>query len=1078
MTKKKTLPIQAELEASQAYYFDLYDQAPVGYILLNERGLILEANLSAAALLGMAKDALVGQPLSRFVLPDDQELYDQHSKHLIETGAPQVCELRLGRADGSQLWVWMNTSMGQGAEGAPVYRSVLHDTTERKQKEDALKKSETQYRLLAEHVTDIIWMMDMDMHLTYISPAVKSFSGYSAAELMAQGPDEILTPASRETFLQLWAEGPAQGQNGLWNPQQGFQVELEFCCKDGSTVWGESLVSYMADMTGSPMTILGSTRNITARKQAEMALQSAHEELKHRTAEIQQAHVERDKLLEDLTHQNLQLQTVAEISRSAAASLDLDYLIQRSVDLIYGKFGFYFAGIYLTDEQNKYDDLCAATGESGQLLLARKHRLAVGGNSMIGWCIANARARIALDVAQETIRFKNPFLPDTRSEMALPLLGRERCIGARSVQSAGEQPFTDRDITILQTMADQLATAIENARLYTALQMKLSEHKQAEKDLQHYVNELEVLYAVAAAASAFLDPIVLLTTTLENVMENIDIDADAGWVIMPDDLPERQQQVVVSRGISSAFLSPKAPAGLGDHSNLRLWSNATRPAAGATRSSELYYLPDELAQAGLQNGVDIPLTAGQHLLGFMSIAWKAAKPHFAINYDLLLAIGRQIGMALRNTQLYRAARQVNLLKVLNAIGTAASSTLELNILLHEVLQITCQALNASDGSILLRDSDTEELIFSMALTDASEVLSGHRIPKGHGIAGWVVEHRQTVRVNNVAEDPRWYRDFDNIVGYSTRSLLAAPLVYRDIITGVIEVTNKVQGEFTEEDANLLEAVSAISSAALENARLFASTLARADELQLLYDERARIQAHMIQTEKVAALGRLAASIAHEINNPLQAIQGCLTLFTEEMNGSQRHDKLSRYLGIVESEIDRVAVIVSRMRDFSRPLREETSPTYIISALESVLDLSAKQLQHNNISVERIWPDEFPVIEANPGALRQVFLNLVLNAIDAMPNGGRLRVLVGLDQMSRGRPPQPAIRIEFGDSGRGMSQQTLAHLFEPFFTTKENGTGLGLYISHEIITSHHGEIAVSSEIGIGTTFVILLPLERV
>jgi two-component system NtrC family sensor kinase len=234
---------------------------------------------------------------------------------------------------------------------------------------------------------------------------------------------------------------------------------------------------------------------------------------------------------------------------------------------------------------------------------------------------------------------------------------------------------------------------------------------------------------------------------------------------------------------------------------------------------------------------------------------------------------------------------------------------------------------------------------------------------------------------------------------------------------------------------------------------------------------------MIQTEKVAALGRLAASIAHEINNPLQAIQGCLTLFMEEMNGSQRHDKLSRYLGIVESEINRVAVIVSRMRDFSRPFREESSPTHIISALESVLDLSAKQLQHNNIIVERVWPGEFPIFEANPGALRQVFLNLTLNAIDAMPNGGRLRVLVSLDQMSRGRRPQPAIRIEFGDSGRGMSQQTLAHLFEPFFTTKENGTGLGLYISHEIITSHHGEIAVSSEIGIGTTFVILLPLER-
>ena len=225
---------------------------------------------------------------------------------------------------------------------------------------------------------------------------------------------------------------------------------------------------------------------------------------------------------------------------------------------------------------------------------------------------------------------------------------------------------------------------------------------------------------------------------------------------------------------------------------------------------------------------------------------------------------------------------------------------------------------------------------------------------------------------------------------------------------------------------------------------------------------------MIHSEKTAAVGRLTASIAHEINNPLQSVQGCLTLAEEEMADGQSWTEIEHYLEIAGNEIERIAAIVGRMRDFYRPVREERQPTDVHAVLDSVLALSNKELQHANVSIVREWASELPMIQANPDHLKQVFLNLVLNAKDAMPQGGTLHVRTALDRMptSDGQSPLPAVRMEFSDTGVGMSPETQARLFEPFFTTKEQGMGLGLSISYGIVESHRGQISVKSQQGRG------------
>lgn len=259
---------------------------------------------------------------------------------------------------------------------------------------------------------------------------------------------------------------------------------------------------------------------------------------------------------------------------------------------------------------------------------------------------------------------------------------------------------------------------------------------------------------------------------------------------------------------------------------------------------------------------------------------------------------------------------------------------------------------------------------------------------------------------------------------------------------------------------------------LESARLY-------DELRELLNGHAQLQTQQIHNEKMAALGRLVASFAHEVNNPLQSVLGCLSLAEEELSGLQRKEKLDRYVAVAKTEVERICGLVGRMREFYRPAGKEMRQIDLREVLESVMELVHKELQHNKILVEREWPDTPIIAQVNPGNLKQVILNLVLNAVDAMPAGGTLRLSARPDQIVCGQDDQsrPAILIECSDTGKGMSHDDQMRLFEPFFTTKAQGSGLGLYISYGIITSHNGKMQVTSQLGKGTTFSILLPEEQ-
>jgi GAF domain-containing protein/HAMP domain-containing protein len=188
----------------------------------------------------------------------------------------------------------------------------------------------------------------------------------------------------------------------------------------------------------------------------------------------------------ELEHRAVQLATAAEVSRNATSVLDPDELMHQTVNLIRDRFGLYYVGLFLLDEAKRWAVLRAGTGEPGHQMLKAGHRLQVNEESMISWCITHGQARIALDVGKEAVHFDNPLLPETRSEMALPLISRGQVIGALTVQSTETAAFSDVDISVLQTMADQVAVAIDNARLFREVQSSLEE---AQAIHQHYLRE-------------------------------------------------------------------------------------------------------------------------------------------------------------------------------------------------------------------------------------------------------------------------------------------------------------------------------------------------------------------------------------------------------------------------------------------------------------------------------------------------------------------------------------------------------------------------------------------------------------
>lgn len=263
----------------------------------------------------------------------------------------------------------------------------------------------------------------------------------------------------------------------------------------------------------------------------------------------------------------------------------------------------------------------------------------------------------------------------------------------------------------------------------------------------------------------------------------------------------------------------------------------------------------------------------------------------------------------------------------------------------------------------------------------------------------------------------------------------------------------------------------LSQRQMDAARSLKKTIHERDES---YDKLKHQTEVLVQTEeqlrhadRLSALGKLSAGIAHEVRNPLASIKGTAEIFSDKFKPG---DKEYEFAKILIKEVNRLDKVVEELLDFARPKPLELKLSNINDIIQSVLKLTGHQISNSRIDLETQFAKDMPPVNVDPEQMKQIFLNLVINAVQAMPDGGALRI--GSYQNGS------EVVCEFSDTGMGISKEQQENLFTPFFTSKANGTGLGLAIAYKIIESHKGKIKYTTQENQGTTFVISLPIENV
>ncbi len=416
-------------------------------------------------------------------------------------------------------------------------------------------------------------------------------------------------------------------------------------------------------------------------------------------------------------------------------------------------------------------------------------------------------------------------------------------------------------------------------------------------------------------------------------------------------------------------------------------------------------------------------------------------------------------------------RQNVRLATLNAISLTVSSSLDLNEVLNSTIDEMLEILGPDCVRIYLLDDKKE--ILNLA---AHRGFSPGFIEKGHmrsrrvgdGLLGKTVLTRETEVVDNLSrpEDPY----VDSIAEEGILSTVYVPLVLKGEPVGVMCVCSRSEFEFSEDYVEFLTAIGNQIGMAVRNAMLY-------EGANRAYQELKEVQEQVLRSEKLASLGKLSATIAHEINNPIAAVLTYVKLMMKLVKkghfSQDRAEDISRYLGTMASEMTRCGEIVKNLLAFSRRTKIAIKPQNIDQIINRTLALTSHDLELKEIQFESEIAPDLPMVRCDFRQVQQVLLNLISNASEAMEGGGVLSISAKLSKKNG------FMEITISDTGCGISEEDQKNIFEPFFTTKEEGKGVGLGLSvvYGIITNHNASIEVESEVGKGSAFKVLLPIER-
>ncbi len=473
--------------------------------------------------------------------------------------------------------------------------------------------------------------------------------------------------------------------------------------------------------------------------------------------------------------------------------------------------------------------------------------------------------------------------------------------------------------------------------------------------------------------------------------------------------------------------------------------------------------------------VSIPLKIGERVVGVMNISRPTAGPFTKDAIRIWNLFSNQAAIAIENARLFEAERKQNeRIEALRSAVTVINSSLDIGDVLDFILTELRRVIPYDSASIMLIDGNRLRVVGGRDLPDREII--GKTFPSNE-LDQEIAATRKPLIIENAGEDERFLGWGGT--GY-VRGWLSAPLISKEKMIGYITLDSRSPGAFSQDDAEIATSFAYEAAMAVENATLHKNLKDKLRDLQESRDQ-------LLHSEKLAAIGRLVAGVAHELNNPLTSIIGIAQILqTYEVN-----QEISDYLVSLVREAHRTANIVRSLLDFSRQHKPNKGIIEIHQVLKSVFDILAYDLRSNNINLVTEFSPDVPSTMADPHKLQQVFVNLITNARQALvelKEEGQLTVVTQTgaslyNKRSRGLQGmadpviEEVIRIIVRDTGPGIPAAVLPHIFDPFYTTKPigGGTGLGLSVCHGIIREHGGYMWVESTEGKGASFYVELPV---
>lgn len=449
--------------------------------------------------------------------------------------------------------------------------------------------------------------------------------------------------------------------------------------------------------------------------------------------------------------------------------------------------------------------------------------------------------------------------------------------------------------------------------------------------------------------------------------------------------------------------------------------------------------------------------------GILLWAWKNKLPdETGIYLEKSKLIAEQIKLSLKLALKEQRDQEISAkLAALLELSTAIYSSLNYTDVLEKAIHLSKKIIGADGGSIFILDKKDNLLRPLITIDETHEdQISRVTLRPGEGLTGLVVQTGVGLISNHSEDDPRTFQVPDTPI--EPESLICAPLTWSGEVIGAITLRSTAGKPFSQEDLEILTIVARQTADAIENAKLYES-------LENAYKELTNTQEQLVMTEKLRALGEMAGGVAHDFNNVLGTILGRTQLLLREM----RDTRWLEYLKQIEQVTLAGAKTVQKLQNFtrisSRGQFENIDLRHIIAdAIETTKPRWKDDCQRQGISIElnSEIKELYPIL-GNRSELIEAVSNLILNAVDALPKGGRINISAYMDKM------RAAIKVE--DNGIGMADATLNRVFYPFFTTKGiKNTGMGLAVVYGIVTRHKGEVDVSSKLGEGTTCILYFP----